>query len=373
MKKKHYIQQLIEQGEHQQLDFKFEISDSKKIARTLSAFSNTDGGRLLVGVKDNGIIAGVRSEEEFYMVEGAASLYSNPEIEFTTKEWNLDGKKVLEVIIERGINKPYKAPDREGNWKAFIRQNDQNLLANNVIIEVWKRQKSGRGTFVRYTEKEEILLKYLEDNQQISLAKFQKIATIPKFSAKDRKAFFKLKLKNIRICQVHTIITGKINNLASCGYVPTPLSSKYVCTIKIGFPFCNSTLIFESGHGKRNKLVPQVNILAYIPLNPINHKIINSAELAIIIMALIIFFCFICYNFHFLEVQITFPVTPCPQAKDHKTKKYVPDIIMGCIKEFGIISTNVTHCKKPQIICKEYHQQENQKIYQFIFPRPDRK
>ena len=33
MKKKHPIEALIEQGEHQQLDFKFEVSDSKKIAR----------------------------------------------------------------------------------------------------------------------------------------------------------------------------------------------------------------------------------------------------------------------------------------------------------------------------------------------------
>ena len=51
MKKMHPIEALIEQGEHQQLDFKFEVSDSKKIARTLSAFANTDGGRLLIGVE----------------------------------------------------------------------------------------------------------------------------------------------------------------------------------------------------------------------------------------------------------------------------------------------------------------------------------
>ncbi|MDP4292685.1 MAG: ATP-binding protein [Bacteroidota bacterium] len=69
-----YIRKLIEQGEHQQQDFKFEISDARKIARSLAAFANTDGGRLLVGVKDNGAIAGVRSNEEFYMVELAAQL-----------------------------------------------------------------------------------------------------------------------------------------------------------------------------------------------------------------------------------------------------------------------------------------------------------
>ena len=65
-----YIHALIAEGEHQQQDFKFEISDARKIAKTLSAFSNTDGGRLLIGVKDNGKIAGVRSDEEQYMIDG---------------------------------------------------------------------------------------------------------------------------------------------------------------------------------------------------------------------------------------------------------------------------------------------------------------
>ncbi len=46
-----YIHALIAEGEHQQQDFKFEISDARKIAKTLSAFANTDGGRLLIGVK----------------------------------------------------------------------------------------------------------------------------------------------------------------------------------------------------------------------------------------------------------------------------------------------------------------------------------
>ena len=77
MKKMHPIEALIEQGEHQQLDFKFEVSDSKKIARTLSAFANTDGGRLLIGVKDNGNISGVRSEEEYYMIEAASKMYTD--------------------------------------------------------------------------------------------------------------------------------------------------------------------------------------------------------------------------------------------------------------------------------------------------------
>lgn len=70
-----YIKNLIQSGENQQLDFKFEISDSRKIAKTLVAFSNSNGGTLLIGVKDNGKIAGVRSDEEFFMVQTAAGMY----------------------------------------------------------------------------------------------------------------------------------------------------------------------------------------------------------------------------------------------------------------------------------------------------------
>ena len=69
---------LIAEGEHQQQDFKFEISDARKIAKTLSAFANTDGGKLLIGVKDNGKIAGVRSDEEQYMIEAAARTLLQP-------------------------------------------------------------------------------------------------------------------------------------------------------------------------------------------------------------------------------------------------------------------------------------------------------
>ena len=103
MKKKHPIEALIEQGEHQQLDFKFEVSDSKKIARTLSAFANTDGGRLLIGVKDNGAISGVRSEEEYYMIEAASKMYTHPEVPFTAKRWDVNGKTVLEVYISKPV------------------------------------------------------------------------------------------------------------------------------------------------------------------------------------------------------------------------------------------------------------------------------
>ena len=77
-KSRNYIQNLILEGEHEHQDFKYQISDARKIARSISAFANNSGGRLLVGVKDNGNIAGVSSDEEIYMIEQAAQMYCQP-------------------------------------------------------------------------------------------------------------------------------------------------------------------------------------------------------------------------------------------------------------------------------------------------------
>ncbi len=52
MDDKRYLQTLIREGEHQQQDFKYRVSDAMKLAKSVSAFANTDGGRLLIGVRD---------------------------------------------------------------------------------------------------------------------------------------------------------------------------------------------------------------------------------------------------------------------------------------------------------------------------------
>lgn len=126
-----YIHALIAEGEHQQQDFKFEISDARKIAKTLSAFANTDGGKLLIGVKDNGKIAGVRSDEEQYMIEAAAGLYCSPEVNYTMQTYQVEGRSVLVVQIEESDRKPVYAKDETGKYLAYLRIKDENILAHS--------------------------------------------------------------------------------------------------------------------------------------------------------------------------------------------------------------------------------------------------
>ena len=181
--KEHHIQDLIQEGEHQMLDFKFEISDSRRIARSLAAFANTDGGRLLVGVKDNGAIAGVRSDEEIHMIQAAAEMYCQPKVEYTTEEWEINGKTVLEVIIPKDKHHKHKAPDNQGVYKIFVRVKDENLVADNVLIKVWKADKFARPAKIAFTDTETLLLHYLREHGEITLKEFQELAHISKRKA----------------------------------------------------------------------------------------------------------------------------------------------------------------------------------------------
>ena len=174
MEKLNHIKELIAQGEHSRLDFKFAITDAAKIAKTLSAFSNTHGGRLLVGIKDNGVIAGVRSDEEFYMVDSAAQRYCRPKVHFAYENWNVEGKTVLEVVIPEVKKKPVECKCKEGNFWSYIRINDQNILAHPAQILTWEKLQRQAGALICYTEKEAHLLQALKGFNHLTISQIKR-------------------------------------------------------------------------------------------------------------------------------------------------------------------------------------------------------
>ncbi len=185
-----YIRKLIAQGEHQQLDFKFGINDSRKIARTLAAFANTDGGRLLIGVKDNGSIAGVRSEEEFYMIQAASEMFTRPVVPFEVKEWTVNQKRVLEIIVPAIKDILHSAPVEKDDYLIFIRVKDENYPVNSVWLKAYKWKNSKTGTFIRFGENEKFLLDYLEKEPSITQSRYCKLTKINSRTAENIIAGF---------------------------------------------------------------------------------------------------------------------------------------------------------------------------------------
>ncbi len=139
-----YILDLIAEGEHERQDFKYSITDACKIARSISAFANRSGGRLLIGVKDNGTVAGVRNEEDIYVVEQAAEMYCRPaqHVEFTAFRYD-ERAVVIRASIARADARPVQARDADGSWQAYYRVADENIHAHPLMVAAWRRAASG--------------------------------------------------------------------------------------------------------------------------------------------------------------------------------------------------------------------------------------
>lgn len=133
------LREWVAEGEHVHQDFKFTISDARKIARSVSAFANNDGGRLLIGVKDNGVIAGVRNEEDIYVVEQAAERYCIPPQTLEFRAYRLeDNIRVIVAEISPAPRRPVYVAEDEGLKKAYFRVADENIVAHRLMVRAWE-------------------------------------------------------------------------------------------------------------------------------------------------------------------------------------------------------------------------------------------
>lgn len=164
---KYYIRQLIEQGEHEHQDFKYAISDARKIARSISAFANNDGGRLLVGVKDNGSIVGIPNEEDIYMIENAAERYCIPPAEVVIDAFKVEnGAVVLRVDIHKAHERPVYCLEENNRKVAYIRVKDQNIAAHPIMVRGWEMSK-GKSSFACSAE-ERGILSWISENEPVN-------------------------------------------------------------------------------------------------------------------------------------------------------------------------------------------------------------
>ena len=165
MDDKHYLLGLIREGEHQQQDFKYRVADACKLAKSVSAFANTDGGRLLIGVRDDGHLSGVRSEEEIYMMQQAAYKYCKPEASIKFDTYHVDGRTIVVATVPPSERKPVCAINEAGEERAHIRIADENIVASPVHLAIWREQQAENGAMMTYTDTVRKLLSAMTTDQ----------------------------------------------------------------------------------------------------------------------------------------------------------------------------------------------------------------
>ena len=168
MDDKRYLLSLIREGEHQQQDFKYRVSDACKLAKSVSAFANTDGGRLLIGVRDDGHLSGVRSEEEIYMMHQAAYKYCKPEPSIKFDTFHVDGRTIVVATVPPSDKRPICAHDEEGKPRAYIRIADENIVASPVHLALWRETQKPKGTVMTYNDTVRQLLDAMQGRQTLN-------------------------------------------------------------------------------------------------------------------------------------------------------------------------------------------------------------
>ena len=168
MDDKRYLLSLIREGEHQQQDFKYRVADACKLAKSVSAFAKTDGGRLLIGVRDDGHLSGVRSEEEIYMMHQAAYKYCKPEASIKFDTYHAEGRIIVIATVPPSSKRPVCAQDEEGRMRAYIRINDENIVASPVHLALWRESQKPQGAMITYNDDIRKLLDVIHGRQTLN-------------------------------------------------------------------------------------------------------------------------------------------------------------------------------------------------------------
>lgn len=125
------LHEIIANGENSATEFKRDNLRPEQLAKEIVALANLHGGRVLLGVEDDGSITGIqRSDLETWVMDTVFAHYIHPLILPFYEQIDMgDGKRVAVLSVERGIAKPYvvRHKDRED---IYVRLGSTSRLAS---------------------------------------------------------------------------------------------------------------------------------------------------------------------------------------------------------------------------------------------------
>lgn len=129
------------------LEFKEKIPQKDQIVKTTIGFCNQNGGKLVIGVSDNGTIIGVSTDAAVEAIESLSQAIfdaSIPPILPLVYTQTMNDLTLLIVEVSSGTNKPYYRKCEGLEKGTYIRLGSITLRATADIIEELKWQARGR-------------------------------------------------------------------------------------------------------------------------------------------------------------------------------------------------------------------------------------
>jgi ATP-dependent DNA helicase RecG len=135
----------LEEPESRRLEFKEHFPKGEQVARTVVAFANGAGGKIIFGVRDAPReIIGIPEDELFPMeARITSSIFDQctPAIAPEVYIQSASGKTLLVVEIFPGSNKPYHIKKHGKQHGTYIRVGASNRKASPETIEALERQR----------------------------------------------------------------------------------------------------------------------------------------------------------------------------------------------------------------------------------------
>ncbi|MEK7434211.1 MAG: RNA-binding domain-containing protein [Cyanobacteriota bacterium] len=134
----------IKKGESKTLEFKEKLPDSDNLAKTIISFSNTSGGKLLIGINDKREIIGLENIDIFELQDKIASIIYDkcyPHILAEIYTLNINNTIILVIEVFRGNILPYYIKKLGKNEGTYIRIGATNRKAGFDNIVELERQR----------------------------------------------------------------------------------------------------------------------------------------------------------------------------------------------------------------------------------------
>lgn len=129
------LRELVAEGEGRALEFKRGLPGDAKVARSLSAFANTKGGLLLIGVTDRkGFYGAPRPRETMGHLREVAGHQVDPPLAVEVGITNVDGVPVVWCSVPLSPERPHAAIGDDGVRTLMVRVGSSNRRATDATL-----------------------------------------------------------------------------------------------------------------------------------------------------------------------------------------------------------------------------------------------